>query len=309
MCIRDSYKTIIDWADNLIDPDFQGLFIGTNESSREIIFAVQHVPDLAPNAMLQHLFPARNGGWVLFNPLQSLVDSYEFTDGTPFSYTDARYNPASPAQSRDPRLRYSILINKDTFKNLPYVSHPDSTASPDQLTTSKQATRTGYSMRKFCWEGHTGDLVNAGTDLPIIRYAEVLLSYLEAVLESGQPVGQPLLDQTINAVRGRASVRMPRVTETDPARLREILRRERRNELAFEGIRLWDLLRWGTAAEVLKGDFYGAPFPGAKNLRKKNAATTDPYSRWYVSSKAFRAGTDENWPVPLSEVNINPALK
>jgi hypothetical protein len=67
-------------------------------------------------------------------------------------------------------------------------------------------------------------------------------------------------------------------------------------------------LRWKTIGQVLNGDFYGAAFPGAKNLRKKGTAT-DPYSRWYVTSKAFRVGIDELWPVPQSEVSINPNLK
>lgn len=304
-----TYQTIIDFGDNAIDPDFQGLFTGTNEASREIIFATQYVKDQAPNAMQQHFFPRVSGGFVLFNPLASLVDSYEFTDGTPFSYADSRYNPKNPGTGRDPRLRFTVLFNSETFQNLPYITHPDSTNSGDQLTTSKQATRTGYNLKKFCWEGQTGDLQNSGIDLPIIRYAEVLLSYLEAKLEAGAAIDQNLLDLTINAVRGRATVRMPKITEKDPVKLRVILRRERRNELACEGIRLWDLMRWKIAADVLKGDFYGAPFPGAKNLRVKNATTKDPYGRWYVTSKAFRAGTDETWPIPLGEVSINPNLK
>lgn len=304
-----TYQTIIDFGDNTIDPDYASLFNGMNETSKEIIFATQYVKDQAPNAMEQHLFPRGNGGWHLLNPLGSLVESFEFTDGTPFSYTDKRYNSNDPSASRDPRLRYTVLMNRQTFQNIPYITHPDSVQSADQLTTSKQATRTGFGLKKFNFEGVSGDLQNSGIDLPIIRYAEVLLSYLEAKLEAGASIDQAMLDQTINAVRGRASVKMPKVTETSQVKLREILRRERRNELALEGIRLWDLLRWKTAPQVLSGDFYGASFPGAKNLRKKNPATTDPNSRWYVTSKAFRAGTDETWPIPLGEVSINPNLK
>ncbi len=303
-----TYKTIIDFGDNLIDPSYPSLFNGTNEASRELVFATQYVKDLAPNAMDQHFFPAVNGGWHLFNPLGSLVESYEFTDGTPFSFTDPRYSVTDPTANRDPRLRYNVLFNQQTFQNITYITHPDSTRSVDQLTTTKQATRTGFGLRKYNWDGLTGDLQNSGIDLPIIRYAEVLLSYLEARLESGA-VDQALLDQTINLVRGRPGVNLPRVTVTNQAQLRTILRRERRNELAFEGIRLWDLQRWKIAGDVLKGDFYGAAFPNAKNLRKKNTATTDPYSRWFVTTKNFRAGTDETWPVPQSEVNINPNLK
>lgn len=303
------YKQVIDMNENIIDPDYESLFNGTNESSKEIIFATQYLQDLAPNAMLQHNYPAKLGGNAIHSPLGSLVESYEFNDGTPFSYADPRYNAANLSVDRDPRLSYTVLHNGQQFKNVVFNSNPDDASSPDQLTTTKQATRTGYGLKKFNSEAFSGgDLQNSGIDLPVIRYAEILLSYLEARLEGGAVIDQALLDETINKVRGRASVNMPRITETNATALRPILRRERRNELALEGIRYWDLLRWGTIGEVLQGDFYGAPFPEAANLRKKSAIV-DPYGRWYVTSKAFRKGQDEFWPIPQSEVNINPKLR
>lgn len=304
-----TYKQIIDYGENTIDPSFESLFNGTNESSSEILFATQYQQDLAPNAMQQHNYPAALGGYMLDCPLGSLVESFEFSDGTPFSYTDPRYVASDLGQNRDPRLKYTVLYNGRPFKNITYDSNPDDASSADQLTTTKQATRTGFALKKFNSEAFSGgDLQNSGIDLPIIRYAEVLLSYLEAKLENGEAIDQSLLNATINKVRGRTGVNMPAVTETNPALLRVILRRERRNELALEGIRYWDLLRWKTIGQVLNGDFYGAPFPAASNLRKKGT-TTDPYGRWYVTSKAFRTGQDEYWPVPQSEVNINPNLK
>jgi tetratricopeptide (TPR) repeat protein len=303
------YKQVIDMNENIIDPDYESLFNGTNESSKEIIFATQYLQDLAPNAMLQHNYPAKLGGNAIHSPLGSLVESYEFNDGTPFSYADPRYSAANIPQSRDPRLGYTVLHNGQQFKNVVFNSNPDDASSPDQLTTTKQATRTGYGLKKFNSEAFSGgDLQNSGIDLPVIRYAEILLSYLEARLEGAAVIDQALLDETINKVRGRASVNMPRITETNAAALRPILRRERRNELALEGIRYWDLLRWGTIGDMLQGDFYGAPFPGAVNLRKKGSIE-DPYGRWYVTSKAFRKGQDEFWPIPQSEVNINPKLR
>ena len=303
------YKKIIDFNENMIDPKFSSLFDGTNESSKEIIFATQYQQDLAPNSMLLHTLPASLGGYHLSNPLGSLAESFEFNEGTPFSFANSKYNPADVGQNRDPRFKYTLLYNSQQFKGIIYDSNPDHSTSVDQLTTSKQATRTGFAPRKFLAESFSGgNLANSGIDVPVIRYAEVLLSYLECKLESGSTIDQILLDATINKVRGRADVNMPAVSETNAANLRVILRRERRNELALEGIRLWDLLRWKIAGAVLKGDFYGAAFPGATNLRKKGT-TVDPYSRWYVTSKNFRTGQDEFWPIPLSEANINPNLR
>jgi hypothetical protein len=139
------------------------------------------------------------------------------------------------------------------------------------------------------------------------RYAEVLLSYLEAELEAGNPITQELLDQSINLVRGRASVALPPITETDPSVLRELLRKERRIELAFEGTRLWDIFRGNIGDEVLTGDFWGAPFPESERY-PTTSIKLDPQSRWYVTSKNFRPGQDDKWPIPESETNINPKL-
>lgn len=304
-----TYQEIIDANENTIDPDYQSLFDGSNENSREILFATQYLADLAGNGMLQHNYPAAAGGWHLHCPLGDLVEAYGFDDGTPFSYENPKYSPSDLTKNRDPRLGMSVLTDGDRFKTMQYISHPDVSSSQDQLTTSKQATRTGFGLRKFNNEDFSGNLQNSGIDVPIIRYAEILLSYLEAKLENGDPIDQTLLDQTINAVRGRASVALPAVTVTDRADLRVILRNERRVELAFEGIRYWDLLRWQIAPEVLNGDFYGAPFPGATNLRVNGDGSRDAHDRWYVTSKRFRASEDRYWPIPQSEVNINPNLK
>jgi hypothetical protein len=301
-----AYKTIIDAGDNIIDPDYAGLFQTSNENSDEIIFSVQFLENLSANAMNQHFFPAIAGGWHLFSPLASIVEEYEFKDGTPFSYADPRYDPKDIGKDRDPRLKYSVLYNLNTFKNLRYVTHPDSATSPDQLGAGKQTTQTGYGLKKFCDENFAGSLLNYGGNLPIIRYSEVLLSYLEAKLENGELVDQSLLDATINKVRARSSVALPPVIAGSTAEIRLRLRRERRVELAFEGIRYWDIIRWKEGEQLLKGDFYGAPFPGAVKSRKKGNIV-DPQSRWYVTSKAFRA-TDNVWPIPESEVAINPNL-
>ena len=302
-----TYKTIIDFGDNIIDPDYAGLFIVANENSTENIFSTEFVENLAANGMNQHLWPAVSAGWHIFCPLGSIVEAYDFTNGTPFSFTSALYDAKDPTKNRDPRLKYNVLFNGQSFKGR-YITHPDSTSAPDQLGAGKQTTQTGYGVRKFLDEGFNGNLINYGGNLPIIRYAEVLLSYLEAKLEAGQGTDQALLDATINRVRGRASVNMPRVTETSAALLREILRNERRVETAFEGLRYWDLLRWKIADKVLKADFYGAPFPGTIKPIRKKGTITDPYSRWFVTTKNFRT-QDYVWPVPQEELNINPKLK
>lgn len=304
-----TYKEIIDMGENIIDPDYKSIFQAENENSNEIIFSTQYVKNVASNAMFQHFFPAVKGGWHMFNPLGSIVEAYQFKDGTPFSFSDPRYDPNNISKNRDPRLGYSILFDGDSFGNVRYVTHPDSTDSPDQLGAGKQTTQTGFGLKKMMNLNFEGNLSNSGVNLPILRYAEILLSYLEAKMEAGDAITQGLLDATINEVRSRASVDMPPITETNENSLRRILRNERRVELAFEGIRYWDLLRWKTAEKVLNDDFYGAPYPNADNIRSKNGEGLDPYYRWYVTTRNFRPNVDYLWPIPQSEININPNLE
>lgn len=304
-----TYKTIIDFGDNIIDPQYSTLFLEANENSAENIFSIQYIPNLLANAVMNNNAPRAMGGFTFINPTASLMEAYQFTDGTPFSYTDARYDYRDIGKNRDPRLKYSIYYNNAPLRTKRYISHPDSAGYPDRIMNLN--SKTGYVLRKYIDEGVTGNLnTSNGGNMPIIRYAEILLSYLEAKLEAGQPIDQALLDATINKVRGRASVNMPPVSQTDAALLRPILRNERRVELALEGIRYWDLLRWGIADQVLKGDFYGHPYPVSKvAIRKKSAATpADPYKRWYVTTRNFRKGIDEFWPIPQSEIDINPNL-
>ncbi len=308
-----TFKTIIDFGDNIIDPNYSSIFLEANENSSENIFSIQFIPSLLANGIMQHHAPRILGGFDVTNPLASLMEAYQFTDGTPFSYTDPRYDYRDLSKNRDPRLKYTILYNGAPVKNAFYISHPDSTNSEDQVQSSvRQTTQTGYGMRKYIDESFSGNLQNGyGGNLPIVRYAEILLSYLEAKLEAGHPIDQALLDATINKVRSRPSVNMPKITVTNATALRPILRNERRVELALEGVRYSDLLRWQIADQVLKGDFYGHPYPvSIRAIRKKNAAApADPYRRWFVTTKNFRKGVDERWPIPLAEVNINPKLK
>ncbi|MBT2160767.1 RagB/SusD family nutrient uptake outer membrane protein [Zobellia barbeyronii] len=302
------FKEIIDMGENIIDPDYASLFTPVNEASSENIFSTQYFGGQAGNSLPQHAYPAVASGWHIVNPLGSLADAYGFDDGTPLSYDDPKFDYADMGANRDPRFRYNLLWDGSSFGDKIYDCNPDSTESLDQLTYSKQATRTGYGLRKFFDESFSGNLKSDyGGNVPIIRYAEVLLSYLEAELEAGSPITQQLLDETINTVRGRASVGLPPITETDAATLRPILRNERRIELAFEGQRLWDIIRWDIGDEVLVGDLWGAPFPNS-TLYPTTSKKIDPQSRWYVTTKNFRKGVDDIWPIPESEVNVNPKL-
>ncbi|MCM0714397.1 MULTISPECIES: RagB/SusD family nutrient uptake outer membrane protein [Parabacteroides] len=298
-------KKIIDWGDNKLDADYQKLFYPGAINSSEHIYATQFVDDLAGHGLPQHAYPIKDGGWCLVNASSTLFEAYDFLDGTPFSYDDPRFNKNNFGENRDPRLDYTIYYDGATFRGTVYNCNPETTAA-DKIGPG-QTTQTGFLMRKYFDESWNGDVTQYGNNVPLARYADVLMMYLEAEMEAGTPITQTLLDQTINAVRGR--VGMPGITETNPDKLRKIIQKERMIEFAFEGLRLWDLYRWGIAEERLNLDIYGSPFYiSNQELMKKKDGQPDPYNRWYVDKRNFKTG-QERWPIPLSEKNINPNLR
>lgn len=300
-------KQIIDWGDNAIDPDYQKLFYPSGAGSSEHLFAAQFVEDLAGTGLPQHAFPVKDGGWCLINGSNHLFEAYDFLDGTPFNYEDARFNKENFGENRDPRLDYTIFYDRATFRGTVYNCNPESKAL-DKIGPG-QTTQTGYLMRKYFDEAWSGNLSTYGNNVPLLRYADILLMYLEAKLRAGNPIDQALLDATINQVRGRDNVNMPPLTETNPDKLFELIRKERMIELAFEGWRLWDLARWGISEERLNMDIYGSPFyVSNQELMKKKDGQRDIYDRWYVNTRSFNDG-QEHWPIPLAETNINPNLR
>ena len=252
-----AYKEIIDYGDNDIHTSYPELFWpGTGVGNKENIFYIAYLENYFGCGMPQQVLPAKDGGWSLSNPSAGLFESYEFVDGTPFSYDDPRYNPNNLGENRDPRLDYTLFYNGADFMGTTYRMSPDYEASAkERLDYSSEASKTGFMWRKYFDENPINDIQSYSAVTPIIRYAEVLLGYLECLIEGGEVIDKPILDATINKVRGRAGVEMPPITETDPSILRERLRNERRIELAYEGIRYWDLLRWEIADKVLVGPF------------------------------------------------------
>lgn len=298
-------EQIISYGDNALDPNYQTLFYPSGETSSEHIFATQYVDDLAGHGLPQHAYPIKDGGWCLVNISNHLFEAYDFLDGTPFSYEDPRFDKTNFGANRDPRLDYTFYYDGATFRGTVYDCDPEATVA-DKIGPG-QTTQTGYLLRKFLDESWSGDINAYGVNVPLVRYADILLMYLEAKVRGGESITQQLLDQTINAVRAR--VNMPPYTETNPDKLFPLIQKERMIELAFEGWRLWDLFRWGIAEEKLNEDIYGSPFyVSDQSLMQMKDGQRDPYDRWYVATRAFQPG-QEVWPIPLAEKNINPNLR
>lgn len=123
----------------------------------------------------------------------------------------------------------------------------------------------------------SSDLTKAGNDWIVLRYADVLLMHVEAIMGAAPSTSDATALTSFQAVRDRAGLTTPVSTIT-----RNDLLNERRVELAFENHRLFDLIRMGVAETVL-GDF----------------ATANGYS--------FSA-TDLLLPIPQREIGLSKGL-
>lgn len=240
---------------SLFQGGYDKLFLDAN-GNNEIIFARLYTR----NANHTHLEiangPNSYGGWGGNLPLQNLVDDYRMMDGTAITDPGTSYNPAQPYANRDPRFYFTILYNGAAYRGSTVETFTpggkDSKDGPDNWNTSK----TGYYLKKFMNDAYPlqNPWGNAGFQPWIyIRYAEVLLNYAEAANEASGPDVVPsgatlTARQAVNLVRARASVGMPAITAgVSQAQLRELIRSERRVELAFEEHRFYDVRRWKIA--------------------------------------------------------------
>ncbi len=298
------FKQIMDMGIYEIDPRYKELFEYAGEKSKEVIHAFPYIENEYGTDIQKLCMPSANGGWHQLNAFNNLVDAYEMIDGKTTDESPL-FDMNNPYENRDPRLYMTVLLSRyHTFRGKLYDGHPDSKTN-DVLG---RRNWTGLGINKFLDHNYTGNINQYGADFPVIRLAEILLSYLESKLEAGEPIEQNLLDQTINLVRGREAVHMPPVTETDPDKLRMILRRERRVELAFEGQRLFDLLRWKTAHIYLNEPFTGIKITNNPD-NYEGGWTINENGYFLFEQPIFNENVNYLWPIPQSEIDINPNLE
>jgi hypothetical protein len=294
-----------------LDPSYQNLFRIQNQfSNPEIIAAAQYVENPSANANgVLGVMPSNSmGGWSSINPLQNLVDDYEMDNGKVITDPTSGYDPNNPYAKRDPRLAATIL-----YPGAPYVPAGGSTplyfdplgsSSPDYYASGNNTSPSAYVVKKYTSNLSDFDnLFQSGLNITVIRYAEILLSFAEAKIESGQIDAS--VYSAINLIRTRAG--MPSVNQAvynSQATLRSLIRRERRVEFAFEGLRWFDIKRWKIGSQVMNGAVYGARLGTVDAKTGKYTVTGENLK---VETRAF---SDKNylWPVPQAEIDINKSL-
>ncbi len=311
---------------------YANLFWEETDGCAENILYIQYNAPTKTNYLIGwECFPTL--GWGGMDPTQDLVDAFEDTDGSPIYKTNDAgvvdrddngnptaqspqlskiFDPADPFKNRDPRLEVCVLHDGEQMYGVTIKVAPVSSSGNTGIGRHGDATETGYYQQK--WLDPAINPSDKGWDMGkdevIIRYAEVLLTYAEAMNNL-----QPLCAEAFDAVNQvRARVGMPALQNTDSSKptycgtKEELLKRiknEWRVEFALEGpIRKWNLRRWGDAKAVLNRKYHSmvwtlsgdkfTPYVGTEHVELPGSKYSDNN---YI------------YPIPQTEMDLNSKLK
>lgn len=308
---------------------YQELFSLQGRDSKEIICSMQHIPTTYAFGNTIRLFNNQDGGWASFVPTQNLVDMYEMSNGLMPEEEGSGYDPTHPFANRDPRLKNTIIYpgqdwlgadNKvRVFNTLDKTI--DGKKNVDYMDAATNASHTGLIWAKYTVPitQYSASLGNDELCPILFRYAEVLLTIAEIDVERNENFDEvySILDE-LRTRQGMIPVDRSRYASQQ--RLRELVRRERCLELAGEGLRRPDLLRWKDengkvlAETLLNGPLY-------RMVGTVDASNPDPDMRATIEqptedNKNLRRLEDRTFsafqrylPFPQDQLNTNPNLK
>jgi hypothetical protein len=258
--------------------------------------------------------PSRGGNGGGY-PYQELIDCYPMADGTPYRYTEAdELAGQNPWEGRDPRLFQSITydqhdLNNGTQSRGPVDIYLNENGTPSSQDAVYTGTPTGYYVCKMqhFYEAAGNGFITPPQSRPQLRYAEILLNYAEAATEWHAPANPPNeVYDALGVIRGRAGIRpgdnnLYGLKEGMTAgEMLEVIRNERRIELAFEGHRFFDVRRWMIAPETDSKIMTG--------MEVRMKAGKKVYTRFNVRRHIWRPAM-YFWPLPYKEISKAPDMK
>ncbi|RYE22255.1 MAG: RagB/SusD family nutrient uptake outer membrane protein [Sphingobacteriales bacterium] len=285
---------------------YEGLFLPENEYNSEVIFDLQYVPLDREYNVLFDMVPISVGARLnALAPTQELVDSYLMANGKRINEGGSGYDENNPYVNRDPRLTATVVYDgylwkkPDNSTTIIYIKPgtDPNTDAVDEYKPGGISSPTGYYTRKY-YDPSSRTNFQSGLNLIMIRYADVLLMYAEAKAQLDQ-MNSTVWNESIRLIRQRAGFTNAAALDYNAAADQvEVIRNERRTELAMEGLRIFDIRRWRIAEDVLNGWAHGAKFgaPGVDNGYIRANQRTFDASRAYL------------WPIPQEERLLNPNL-
>lgn len=246
------------------------------------------------------------GGSSVRFPSQLLADTYECKDGMRIDKSPL-YDPKKPTQNRDPRFRHTLIAHGDTMtysnnggasilkviinaydnttRIYPNPRRPGTWGSAENFDVTGTSVTFATYGSGWLWNKYNEDLAESfsesSCDLSIMRVAEVYLTYAEAMIEMGKH-DDPSTLAAINAVRGRAGQPLLNANACVDGesldgmsvqdKFRQRVRRERKCELAMEGVIFTDMRRWQIGDICNEFPSYGNPI---KDIRYEGLDATD----------------------------------
>ena len=283
--------TLVDEIDALkkykLFHSYERLFDPANENNEEVLFDIQYMEgEYSQGSYLDQYCGTGTGSFTRgsrYVPSDDLVAAYETIDGSPV-------DPENPYENRDPRLAFTVVLPGSYILGYQFPNY----LYPGGAFNHPSNRLKHLSTRKYRIQNEA-DLPPAGqsyiNDI-ILRYADVLLSKAEAIVETGGNVSDAIA--ILNRIRTeRDDVKiyeLPLSMSREEAR--EKVRHERRIELALEG-RYWaDVKRWKIGKDLYPMEIYDhegrlieTKFPGG-------------YLEYY-----------DLLPIPDSERSLNPDLE
>ena len=308
---RDSYRYMFVLEDVQCNP--AGL---TKSSNSEYIFARRHDETLKPIG-LNITHGCLNNA---YRPTYKLASMYRCQDGLPISISPlfmGENGENTDFDNRDNRMNGTMMMNGQRNWNNDgewRISWDEEDEADDRCMIADRRVNSGFANYKWATERQVAD-ESEGYDYPIIRYAEVLLNYAEAVFELNGSITDEQLDASLNLVRHRSNPEMTALSNdlvnTNGLDMREEIRVERTVELFLEGFRIDDLKRWKTAEDEMPGDLLGIKYTGTWYETNWTDMPNQTNSDGYIILYNEREWNERNYllPLPSDELQLNPELK
>ena len=289
----------------------------TKSGNKEYIFTRRHDPTLASIGF--NITQGRLGNAVYVT--RKMANMYLQSNGLPINPQTWDYSKVdSEFKDRDNRMSNTLMIPGHTYWGTG-GGRIDWTGSAEEIANASHknympSTGTGYFPHKWCCERDGVPTGMEAYDYPIIRYAEVLLNYAEAVFERDDKISDEDLAISLNLTRKRVNPNMPDLTNAfvsaNNLDMRTEIRRERTVEFYDENFRIDDLKRWKTAEEEMPMNLTGVKWRGTEYETKWSDASSKPMdAEGCIIYEQGRVWEEKHYlyPLPIDQLKLNPNLK
>lgn len=289
-------KDVMDLGIYELHPVFDELFVSTsNNATKEVILSRQYAAVANTHDINLRYGPVLLNGHALVLPTAELEASFQMSDGLSKDESPL-FDVQHPFDDRDPRYYTTFLWHGQLLNG----------SLLDLTGTEYNFAFTYLYYKKYIAE-FKDRFRPSHVNWKLFRYADVLLMYAEAKNEATGPDAS--IYDALDLIRVRAGMPVvDRVRYASQADLREFIRNERRVELAGEGLRYFDIIRWRTAEDVLNKTIFSLDIEDwADNPLDGNGQPRLKLRQ--VQVRTFNPAKHYVWPIPQTAIDRSELLE